>query len=83
LTITRVIVSSDLQHAAVYVSVLGSEEDTKQTMKILEKVKGYLRREVGHALGVRITPELTFKLDQSVEEGTRVLKIMADLEASK
>jgi ribosome-binding factor A len=83
LTITRVIVSSDLQHAAVYVSVLGSEEDTKQTMQILEKVKGYLRREVGHALGVRITPELAFKLDQSVEEGTRVLKIMQDLEAGQ
>ncbi len=83
LTITRVIVSSDLQHASVYVSVLGDEEETRQTMQILEKVKGFLRREVGHSLGVRITPELAFKLDQSIEEGTRVLKIMQDLEASR
>lgn len=79
LTITRVVLSSDLQHAAVYVSVLGEEEEQKQTMRILERVKGYLRREVGHGLGVRVTPELNFKLDSSIEEGTRVLQIMQDL----
>lgn len=79
LTITRVVVSSDIQYATVYVSVLGTEQEQRQTMEILEKVRGYLRREVGHALGVRVTPELNFKLDQSVEEGTRVLQIMQDL----
>ena len=82
LTITRVIVSSDLQFATVYVSVLGDTESQRLTMQILERVKGYLRREVGHALGVRVTPELIFKLDHSVEEGTRVLQIMQDLEAN-
>ncbi len=81
LTITRVILSNDLQHAAVYVSVLGDEEEERQTLDILQRVRGYLRREVGHALGVRITPELTFKLDHSIEEGSRVLKIMQDLRA--
>lgn len=79
LTITRVIVSSDLQFATVYVSVLGDDESQKTTMRILERVKGYLRREVGHALHVRVTPELIFKLDHSVEEGTRVLEIMQSL----
>ena len=79
LTITRVIVSSDLEHAAVYVSVLGDKIEQEQTMRILHRVRGFLRREVGHALGVRITPELTFKPDNSVEEGTRVLQIMQEL----
>jgi ribosome-binding factor A len=83
LTITRVIVSSDLSFATVYVSVLGDLETQKQTMHILEKVKGYLRREVGHALGVRVTPDLIFKLDHSIEEGTRVLQIMQDLKAGE
>lgn len=83
LTITRVILSSDLQYATVYVSVLGDEEDQYQTMHILEQVKGFLRRELGHALGVRVTPELRFKLDHSIEEGTRILKIMDDLEAEQ
>jgi ribosome-binding factor A len=81
LTITRVIVSSDLQFATVYVSVLGDEESQRQTMQILERVKGYLRREVGHALGTRVTPDLIFKSDHSIEEGTRVLQIMQDLRA--
>jgi len=83
LTITRVILSSDLQYATVYVSVLGDESDQKQTMIILNRVKGFLRREVGHGLGVRITPELNFKLDHSLEEGTRVLKIMQELKAQE
>jgi ribosome-binding factor A len=80
LTITRVIVSSDLQLATVYISVLGDEESQKDTMRILDRTKGFLRREVGHALGVRLTPELIFKLDHSIEEGSRVLEIMRDLE---
>jgi len=79
LTITRVVVSSDLQLATVYVSILGDEETQRQSMRILERVKGYLRREVGHSLGVRVTPDLIFKLDHSIEEGTRVLQIMQDL----
>jgi ribosome-binding factor A len=83
LTITRVILSSDLQFATVYVSVLGDEESERQTMRILDQTKGFLRREVGHALGVRLTPELNFKLDHSIEEGTRVLKIMQDLKAEQ
>lgn len=83
LTITRVVVSSDLQVATVYVSVLGDEENQKQTMRILERVKGFLRHEVGHALGVRVTPELIFKLDHSIEEGMRVLQIMRDLKESE
>ncbi|HEV3310988.1 MAG TPA: 30S ribosome-binding factor RbfA [Chloroflexota bacterium] len=81
LTITRVVVSSDLQHATVYVSVLSDTEGQRVTMNILDRVKGYLRREVGHALGIRITPELNFKLDHSIEEGTRVLEIMEQLKA--
>lgn len=83
LTLTRVIVSNDLEHAAVYVSVLGDKEEQEQTMRILDRVKGFLRREVGHALGVRVTPELNFKLDQSIEEGTRVLQIMQDLKGQE
>ena len=79
LTITRVILSSDLQYATVYISVLGDEEDQDHTMHILDQVKGFLRRELGRSLGVRVTPELKFKLDHSIEEGTRVLKIMQDL----
>ncbi len=80
LTITRVIVSGDLQHAAIYISVLGGEQEERRTLRILEQVKGYLRREVGHRLGVRLAPQLNFKLDQSMEEGTRVLEIMRELE---
>jgi ribosome-binding factor A len=52
-------------------------------MVILERTKGFLRREVGHALGVRVTPELNFKLDHSIEEGARVLQIMQELESSR
>ena len=73
--------SSDVQYATVYVSILGDEEAQRVTMQILDRVKGFLRREVGHALGVRVTPELNFKLDHSLEEGTRVIEIMNNLEA--
>jgi ribosome-binding factor A len=83
LTITNVELSNDLQHATVYVSVLGDEATQQETLRILERVKGFLRHEVGTALQVRNTPELVFKLDHSIEEGTRILQIMRELERER
>lgn len=83
LTITGVDVSNDLQHATVYVSVLGDDGEQRETLRILDRVKGYLRGQIGDTLQVRVTPDLSFKLDHSIEEGTRLLSIMHDLERER
>ncbi len=80
ISITGVQTSQDLRNATVRVSVLGSEEETKQVMLALRHAAGYLRRELGSRLRTRNVPELTFKLDTSIEEGARVLQLLREIQ---
>ncbi|MDN6565840.1 MAG: 30S ribosome-binding factor RbfA [Actinomyces sp.] len=59
-TITDGRVTGDLQHASIFYTVLGDEEDRTSTARALESAKGLLRSEVGKALGIRLTPSLEF-----------------------
>ncbi|TCP58872.1 ribosome-binding factor A [Tumebacillus sp. BK434] len=78
-TITEVEASGDLQHATVYVSVLGDEEQRKGTMEALQKAAGFIRAEVGRRVRLRRTPELHFKLDTSLDYSTRIGKVLRDI----
>lgn len=62
-TITDVRVTGDLQHASIFYTVFGDEEDRKGTARAFESAKGIIRSEVGKALGIRLTPTLEFILD--------------------
>lgn len=62
-TVTDVRVTGDLQHASVFYTVYGGEEDRENTAKALSSAKGRLRSLVGGELGIRLTPSLEFFLD--------------------
>ncbi len=79
ITITKVEVTSDLQHARVYVSVLGHEEEKAAALGALQGASTYLRRLLGQRLVLRRIPALQFRLDESLERGDRLLRIMDQL----
>ncbi|GLV59399.1 ribosome-binding factor A [Dictyobacter sp. S3.2.2.5] len=79
-SITRVEVSGDLRHAKVFVSVMGTPEDQKATMQGLKNASGFLRHEMASRLTLRYMPELSFKLDTSIEEGARILSLINQVE---
>ena len=79
-SITHVEVSQDLRHAKIFVSVMGSDEERVATMKGLRNATGFLRHELASRLTVRYMPEIVFKLDTSIEEGTRILGLIQQLE---
>lgn len=79
-SITAVETSPDLHNATVNVSVMGSEEEVQQTMDALRHASGFLRHEIGTRLRLRHIPELTFKLDTSIEQGARVLRLLKEIE---
>jgi ribosome-binding factor A len=81
LTITGVDVNSDLTNAILHVSVLGSEAEQKQTMEALQRARGLVKRDIGDWLRIRTTPDISFKLDTSLERGARILQLMKGLEA--
>ena len=62
-TVTDVRVTGDLQQATIFYTVYGSDEEREETAKALRSAKGLIRSEVGKALGIRLTPSLTFQLD--------------------
>src|SRR5438270_5819204 len=80
LTITGVEVNADLTHATIFVSVLGDEAAQQQTIETLKRAKGLIKRDIGDWLQIRTTPDIHFKLDQSIERGTRILQLMKALD---
>lgn len=66
-SVTDVEVTTDLKYAYIYVSVLGG--DREATLAGLKSASGYVRREVGKAVNLRYTPEIIFKIDDSIEKG--------------
>lgn len=79
-SITHVEVSGDLRHAKVFVSVMGTQEEQVETIKALKHAAGFLRHELASRLVLRYMPEITFKLDTSIEEGARILDLIRQVE---
>jgi ribosome-binding factor A len=78
-TVTGVQATRDLKHATVFVSVLGTEREQKQTLEALESARGVLQAAVGRELRLRRTPVLAFEYDPSVERGVRLTQMIDEL----
>lgn len=77
-TITGVELSPDMTHAKVFVTVLGDDDKTEETLATLRRAAGFLRSELAHGLGTRVTPELHFVFDESVVRGARLSQLIDD-----
>lgn len=78
-SVVSVEVSPDLKTANVYISVLGDEEAQKSTAKGLKSAAPYMRSQLAKSLNLRNTPELTFIVDNSIEYGVRMSKLINDV----
>ena len=79
-TITDVETSPDLRHAQVWVSVIGQPNERDTTIAALGRAMPFVRRELGHRLRLKRIPELHVRLDDTAERGTRVLRLLHELE---
>ena len=71
-------VTKDLKFAKIYVSVLGTEEEKKNALSALKSSAGFVRREIGHRMNLRSTPEMHFELDNSIEHGIYISKLITE-----
>jgi ribosome-binding factor A len=78
-TVTGVETSSDLRHARVFVSVLGSEAKRRKTLAGLTAAHGVLQARLAHELRMKRTPQLAFEYDPTVERGVRMTKLIDEL----
>ena len=82
-TVTAVETADDLRHANIFVSILGDEETRAESMKALERAKGFLRREIGRRLQLRYTPEIHFRLDKSIDHAMKIKGILNEIKAKE
>ena len=81
-SVTRAEVTRDLRHAKIYVSVL--EDDKREgMMAALKKAAGFIRRELGHNIIIRYSPELTFVSDENIAYGVHIAKVLADAQKTE
>lgn len=78
ISVTKVKVTPDLKYAKVYVSILNSK-NIKETMTNLKKSSGFIRSELAKRINLRITPEVIFELDDSLEYGARIDTILKEI----
>jgi ribosome-binding factor A len=82
-TVTDVETSPDLAHARVWVSVIGTPEQRKETLTALRKAMPFVRHGLNSKIRLRRIPELEVRLDDTAERGTRVMHILDELAAGR
>lgn len=79
-SVNAVETASDLRSAKVFVSLFGKADQQKLALRQITKKRIFIQGEVGRAIVLKYTPTLTFLLDETIEAGNRVLKILDELE---
>ncbi|MDI6772533.1 MAG: 30S ribosome-binding factor RbfA [bacterium] len=79
-SVTDVVVSGDLRHAKIFVSVLGDQEAKQRTMEGLNRATGHVRSHLSARLAMRFVPVILFRLDESIERGARVSSLLREVD---
>ena len=75
-SVTRVEVTADLQHAKVYISVLGSDADERSTLRGLEHARGRVQRAVAAGVTARVCPQIRFIADGSIKKAREIIRVI-------
>ncbi len=71
-TLSRVVVSKDMQHARVFFTVLGDEQQEQRAIQRLRHAQPFVRAKLAHAVRMRYTPELIFEIDEELKRALRI-----------
>ena len=82
-TITKVSVSEDCRFAKVYFSVVGTPAERERSVKGLDSAKGFVRKELGHRIRLRYTPEILFQFDPSIEYAIHMGELIQTIQQGK
>ena len=83
ITITKVELTPDLRHAKVFFSVFGEDKDKRLALKGLNSAKGYIKGLVSDRVKLRCTPDIDFKIDESLEHTKKIFDILDKIKKEK
>ena len=79
MTVTGVGMSPDLRHAKIYISLMGSENEKKESLATLNHATGWIRRELGQRIRMKFLPDIVFLKDTSQEYGEHIDKLIGEI----
>jgi ribosome-binding factor A len=82
-SVTDVEVSGDMSHAKVFVSIYGDEDQQRETLEGLQAASGFVRTQVGREVKLRVTPEIHFRQDKSLEQGANINALLMQIKREK
>lgn len=82
-SVTRVDVTRDLRHATIFISFYGDNAKKNTTFDVIQKAKGFIRYELANQLTIKYMPEISIKLDESIEYGFRIDKLLKDIKSQE
>ncbi|MDY2629337.1 MAG: 30S ribosome-binding factor RbfA [Lachnospiraceae bacterium] len=82
-SVVSVEVAPDLKTCKAYISVLGSEKEAGDTLAGLKSASGYIKTKLARSVNLRNTPEIIFRLDQSIEHGIHIAHLLDELHAGE
>lgn len=82
-TVTEVEMTGDLREATIYVSIMGNDEQIKDSMDGLKSALGFIRREIGKRIRLRFTPEISFAPDKSLDYSEHIQKLLLQIEKER
>jgi ribosome-binding factor A len=78
-TVTGVRISPDLRHAKIFVSLMGSENEKKESLDALNRANGWVRHELGQRIRMKFLPDVIFLTDTSQEYGERIDRLIDEI----
>ena len=72
-------ITSDFHHAKVFVSILGTEEERKQSMDVLKHAQHFVRQEFGKRVRMKVLPDIQFYHDETVDKGMRIFELLEEI----
>jgi ribosome-binding factor A len=78
-TVTGVHVTPDLRHARIFVSLMGSEEEKKESLAALNHAAGWVRHELGQRIRMRFLPDIVFSMDTSQDYGEHIDRLIDEI----
>jgi ribosome-binding factor A len=81
--VTEVSTTPDLKHSKIYISSIGGEQEEEKVLAALTSAAGFIRSALAKRIKMRVTPEIHFAWDNSIEHGDRVLRLIDQVNAEK
>jgi len=79
ISVTKVAVTRDLRHATIFISFFGDKAKKDTTFEVIQNAKGFIRYELANKLRIKYIPEISIKLDESIEYGIHINKLLEEL----